>query len=140
MGQIQFFNEDLDFLPEHQPTLISWISSTVQAFNKELGDINFIFCSDDYLLSINQQYLNHDTLTDIVTFDYCENNTIEGEVFISVDRVQDNAQEFNARFEDELHRVMIHGILHLLGFSDKTEDEKMVMREKEDHFLNLYHN
>ena len=102
-----------------------------------MGDINYIFCSDNYLHQINFQYLDHDTFTDIITFDQSDKDQIEGDIFISIDRVHENANERNISFVNELHRVMIHGILHLLGYNDKTPKEKQLMREKEDECLSL---
>ena len=106
--------------------------------SKKLAEINIIFCSDDYLLEINQQYLNHSTLTDIVTFDHGDDSDgLSGDIFISIDRVKENAPKFNIDFETELHRVMIHGVLHLAGYSDKSERQKTVMRKREDAYLSL---
>ncbi len=100
------------------------------------GDITFVFCSDDYLLKLNKDYLQHDYFTDIITFDYCEKNIISGDIFISIDRIKENARQYNVTFENELQRVMIHGVLHLVGYKDKSEEEKKIMREKENFYLN----
>ncbi|MDD4739592.1 MAG: rRNA maturation RNase YbeY, partial [Bacteroidales bacterium] len=110
--------------------LKSWIKSIVEQNGMKVGDISYIFCSDDYLLEINQNYLQHDYYTDIITFDYTAGNKIAGDLFISIDRVVDNAKELNVSFEEELHRVIIHGVLHLLGFKDKTDKEAKQMRIK----------
>jgi rRNA maturation RNase YbeY len=105
---------------------------------KEIGDLTYVFCSDDYLLSLNQQFLKHNTLTDIITFDYSEGKKeLSGEIYISIDRVADNAAKFKTDFQDELHRVMIHGVLHLAGYKDKKPAEKALMRKKEEACLSL---
>jgi len=103
---------------------------------KEEGELSFVFCSDDYLLKMNKDYLQHDYFTDVITFDYTENNIISGDIFISIDRIKENAKRFNVTFEEELQRVMIHGILHLIGYNDKTEEEQSEMTEKENKYLN----
>ncbi|MCB0460671.1 MAG: rRNA maturation RNase YbeY, partial [Flavobacteriaceae bacterium] len=100
-------------------------------------DISYIFCDDDYLLDINVKYLKHNTLTDIISFDYTDDGLISGDVFVSIDRVKENAEKFNVSFQDELHRVMIHGILHFCGYKDKTKEEEQLMRSKEDYYLSL---
>ena len=115
--------------------LKSWIKSIVEQNGMKVGDISYIFCSDDYLLEINQNYLQHDYYTDIITFDYTAGNKIAGDLFISIDRVVDNAKELNVSFEEELHRVIIHGVLHLLGFKDKTDKKAKQMRIKEQECL-----
>ena len=102
-----------------------------------LTQVCYIFCSDEYLYNLNQEYLNHDTYTDIITFPYSEPPLVEGDIFISIDRVKENASQFGAPFEQELHRVMIHGVLHLCGYSDKSPDEEALMRKKEDEALQL---
>jgi probable rRNA maturation factor len=104
---------------------------------KKVGAINIIFCSDSYLLDMNQKYLNHDTLTDIITFDYCDDIFVSGDIYISFERVEENARNFNESFDREFHRVIFHGILHLLGYGDKSKDEEKEMRAKEDFYLNL---
>lgn len=104
---------------------------------KKVGAINIIFCSDSYLLEINQKYLQHDTLTDIVTFDYCDDKYIAGDIYISLDRVEENAIKYKESFDREFHRVIFHGILHLLGYGDKSKEEEKEMRAKEDFYLNL---
>ena len=115
-----------------------FVLSLTNLLNQEakiLGDISIIFVSDSYLLEMNQKYLNHDYYTDIITFDYCEMNIVSGDLFISVDRVQENADTFNVDFLTELHRVMIHGVLHLCGYKDKSDDEERLMRELENKYL-----
>lgn len=104
---------------------------------RRIGDVNIIFCSDNYILDVNLKYLQHDYFTDIITFDYCENNVLFGDLFISVDSVRENSVFYNTEFEDELNRVMVHGILHLIGYDDHTEEDQKVMREKENYYLSL---
>lgn len=138
---INFFNEDIDFSISNPQACSDWISSIITSHQFFLEEINYIFCSDDYLLQINTDYLNHDYYTDIITFDNSEEpKVIESDIFISIERVKENAQEQNTLFEEELNRVMVHGVLHLLGYSDKTKEEKTVMREKEDACLSLLKN
>jgi rRNA maturation RNase YbeY len=137
---ITFNNQDITFTLKNKTGLKKWMSIVIQQKEWELGDINFIFCSDDFLLDINKKYLNHDTLTDIITFDYSKENpkqAISGDIFISTDRVRENAQTFSKTFENELHRVMIHGVLHLLGYTDKTKSSKEEMTKQEDLCLDL---
>ena len=134
---INYFNEDTK-IPKFQRRLYSnWIKSIVNKYGYKLGEINYIFCSDKYILEINRQYLNHDYFTDIITFNYNNDKLISSDIYISIDTVAKNAEYYNVKFENELNRVMIHGILHLLGFDDKSEDEKIVMRKKEDEALDF---
>ncbi len=138
MEKIYFFNEDSSFKLKHKSKLRIWISQIIKENTKKSKAINFIFTSDKHLLSINQQYLNHNTLTDVITFDYSSNpKFIETDIYISIDRIQDNADKLNNSFPDELHRVMIHGILHILGYNDNNTFEKKEMRKKENHYLAL---
>lgn len=132
---IQFFNESTGMPEINQAKAAAWLEETANSENKETGDCNIIFCSDDYLLDINKQYLDHHNYTDIVTFDYSEDNTIAGDLFISTDRIAENAKSFDVPFDQELHRVMVHGILHLCGYGDATDEEKKLMRSKEDNYL-----
>jgi probable rRNA maturation factor len=133
-----FFEEDIQFKPKQKTLLRNWLKNTVIAEGYTLSELNYIFCSDAYLLGINQQYLDHDTYTDIVTFDNSElDKVIVGDVFISIDRIRENAKKFSVSETDELHRVMIHGALHLLGYKDKTKKDKELMTQKEDHYLSL---
>ena len=132
---IEFFFESVDDLPLSEEDVQSWLTRVVTGFGKELGCINYIFCSDDYLLEVNKEHLNHDYYTDIITFDYCENNVVSGDLFVSVDRVKDNASNFNVSFLDELYRVMAHGVLHLCGLEDKTDAGAKAMRIAEDEAL-----
>lgn len=141
MELIQFFAEEIDFELANQSQISEWLVNIATTHDAEIETINYIFCSDEYLLSINQQYLDHDYYTDIITFD----NSVEGspilsDIFISIDRVQDNADQQGSSFDNELHRVLAHGLLHLLGFKDKTEDDQILMRQKEDACLSLLKN
>ncbi|MFO7789295.1 MAG: rRNA maturation RNase YbeY [Bacteroidota bacterium] len=132
---INFFNEDVDMPGFSQKKTAAWIQQCIQNENKDAGICNVIFCSDAYLLEINKKYLDHHYFTDIVAFDYTEGSIISGDLFISTERVSENAKTYNVEFLRELHRVMIHGILHLCGYGDATEDEQKQMQEKEDHYL-----
>ncbi|MDD4193495.1 MAG: rRNA maturation RNase YbeY [Mangrovibacterium sp.] len=132
---INFYIEDVYGLHLAKVNLRSWIKSAIKEENRKTGDLNFIFCSDEYLLRMNQQYLEHDFYTDIITFDYVAGLVISGDIFISVDRVKENAGVYRVRFEDELNRIMIHGVLHLLGYQDKEAEQKKIMTEKEDYYL-----
>jgi len=116
-----------------------WLTRICKSEKSIVGDLNYIFCTDEYLLDINQKYLSHDTFTDIITFDYCEGNTISGDVFISVDRLKDNAVGFQVPFDQELNRVMAHGVLHLLGFKDKSTEDAVLMRIKENEKMEMFH-
>ncbi len=119
--------------------LKNWLQDTVETEGFILKKINYIFCSDEYLLNINRAYLGHDTYTDIITFDLSDNpKQVESEIYISIDRVKENADQFNATFNEELKRVMVHGILHLIGFDDKEENDKKSMVEKENEYLRIY--
>ncbi len=132
--KITYHTEDIDFQLLKKTPLSNWIKKTVEIEGKSLGAVTYIFCSDLYLHKMNVEHLDHDTLTDIITFPY-NNDPIEGDIFISIDRVKDNAQDFKTTFDNELHRVMIHGILHLCGYKDKTAEEAKRMRQKEDECL-----
>ncbi|MCL4171213.1 UNVERIFIED_CONTAM: hypothetical protein GTU68_006132 [Idotea baltica] len=113
----------------------TWIEDTIASEAYKLGDINYVFCDDDYLHKLNVEFLNHDTLTDIISFDYTVGKIIQGDIFVSVDRVKDNAKDFETSFGDELKRVIIHGVLHYCGYKDKTDEDAKLMREKENHYL-----
>ncbi|TLX77105.1 rRNA maturation RNase YbeY [Labilibacter sediminis] len=117
--------------------ITNWVNKVISKYNCTTGEIAFIFCSDSYLLEINKEFLNHNYFTDIITFNYCEGDIISGDIFISIDTVNSNAKEYSVSFENELNRVIIHGVLHLLGFDDKTEEENEKMHELEDEALNL---
>ncbi|MGF1922693.1 MAG: rRNA maturation RNase YbeY [Bacteroidia bacterium] len=139
MPRILFFTEDTNYTLKQKTKIRSWITSTILAEQYILSELNFILCSDDYLLRINQDYLQHDDYTDVITFDNSEElKTIVGDIFISIDRIKENAQQFNSSTEKELRRVMIHGTLHLLGYKDKTKAAKSQMTAKEDHYLSTY--
>jgi len=131
---IQYFSEDIIFNITNSSAISDWIIQTIQSENGYLGFINFIFCSDNYLLQINQEYLQHDTYTDIVTFDY-NTSQIESDIFISIERIRENASKLNVGFQQELNRVIIHGVLHLLGYADKSEKDKALMTQKENEYL-----
>ncbi|HEX6891837.1 MAG TPA: rRNA maturation RNase YbeY [Chryseolinea sp.] len=137
MPDINFFQEETRFKLPHPRITSRWIRSVAESEKSKLTFINFIFCSDRYLKRINLEYLAHDTFTDIITFDYSDSKGIQGDVFISIPRVKENAQQFETPFDEELHRVMVHGVLHLIGYSDKTERAKSIMRKKEDAYLSL---
>lgn len=133
---IHFFSEDIVYRLNQKEKLRNWINNTIVAEGFKLKELNFIFCSDVYLLNMNNQFLKHDTYTDIITFDNSdEEKEIMGDIFISIDRIRENANSFNAAEADELHRVMIHGTLHLLGYPDKGETAKAVMTQKENDYL-----
>ncbi|GEN75599.1 rRNA maturation RNase YbeY [Chryseobacterium hagamense] len=133
---IQFFYENL---PESVNTdYTAWLEEIILSEEKKLGEINYIFCDDDYLLKVNQDYLQHDYYTDIITFDYVKGRTISGEIFVSLQRISDNASTLFKNYEEELRRVLAHGILHLCGYKDKTEEEEKQMRAKEDCYLAKY--
>jgi probable rRNA maturation factor len=133
------FNYETDFEIKNEPEYSSWISNIILSEGKTEGEINYIFCNDDYLLDLNQKHLNHDTLTDIISFDYSVGNEIHGDVFISIERVQENALDFNVSFSEELNRVMAHGVLHYCGYKDKTKEDEETMRKKEDEKLKMFH-
>jgi probable rRNA maturation factor len=136
MASIRFFSEETDFKLPHPRKTSTWIKSALAKEKKTLGDLNFIFCTDEYLLQINIEYLDHQTYTDIITFDSSEaSGTIEGDIFISIERIEENAGKFDRPFDEELHRVIIHGVLHLIGYGDKTKTAKAQMRAKEDAYL-----
>lgn len=134
------FNYETDFELDTEEVTSDWIQSIIEKENKKLGEINYIFCDDAYLHKINVEFLSHDTYTDIISFDYTMGNTISGDIYISVDRVKENAKKFGVSFENELHRVIIHGVLHYLGWQDKTETDKKAMRNKENDCLLVLNN
>ena len=137
MLAIHFFEEGITYKLKHKTALRQWISQTIQAEGFKLKELTYIFCSDSYLLQINQQYLNHDTYTDIITFDNSDmEKVIVGDIFISIERIRENAAKFSITETEELHRVIIHGALHLLGYKDKTLVTKQKMTQKEDFYLN----
>ena len=131
------FNYETDFKLKNETEISEWISKAITSENYREGELNYIFCSDDYLHKINVDFLNHDTLTDIISFDYSVGKELHGDIYISVERVEDNAKDFNVSFEDELARVMIHGILHYCGYKDKSDEDSKLMRYKENHYLSV---
>jgi probable rRNA maturation factor len=133
------FNYETDFELGDEKLFSNWITKIITSENKLEGQINYIFCNDDYLHKINLQYLNHDTFTDIISFDYSEGNFLQGDIFISIERVQDNATDFNISLLEELKRVMAHGILHYCGYKDKSSEEQKIMRQKEEQKMKMFH-
>ncbi len=135
---VSFNNQSIVFKLKEKTRLKQWIKTVTEKEKHQLGTINYIFCTDDELLEINIRHLNHNTLTDIITFDYTEGETISSDIFISVDRVAENAKKFSVSFEEELHRVMIHGVLHLCGYKDKSKADAELMRKKENGALKIF--
>lgn len=135
---VSFFNQSISFKLKDKTKLKQWIKTITEKEKHKLGQINYIFCTDDELLEINIRHLNHKTLTDIITFDYTEGKTIHSDIYISIERVEENSRKFKTTFENELHRVMIHGILHLCGYKDKTKADADLMRKKENGALKLF--
>ena len=134
---ISYFFEDTKFVFKGRQRNNRWLRLVAESEIRRMGDISIIFCSDPYILDINLKYLQHDYFTDIITFDYCEGDKISGDLFISVDSVRENAVQYGTEFEDELNRVMVHGILHLIGYDDHTKADQKTMREKENYYLSL---
>ena len=126
------FNYEIDFRIPNEEELSNWIKKVITGKQFEVGEINYIFCDDEYLLKLNIEFLQHNTLTDIISFDNTMGKLIGGDIFISIDRVKENASDFKVSFDEELHRVMIHGILHYMGFKDKTSEDKIEMRNQEN--------
>ena len=133
------YNYESDFQLENEEIFSDWIEHVVLSEDKILGEVNYIFCDDEYLHKINVEYLDHDTLTDIISFDYSEGNLVQGDIFISIERVTDNASDFDVPFNEELKRVMIHGILHYCGYKDKSDSDEKIMRSKEDEKIKMFH-
>jgi rRNA maturation RNase YbeY len=133
------FNYETSFKLAKKVVYSKWLSLVIRSEGKTEGDINYIFCDDDFLVEINQQYLNHNTLTDIISFDYSVGNELHGDVFISIQRVRENAAEFDVAFEEELKRVMVHGVLHYCGYKDKSAKDEKEMRLKEDEKMKMFH-
>jgi rRNA maturation RNase YbeY len=136
---VRIFKEGVSFRLTNFSAIQNWIKFSTKSEGFSMGEVSFIFCTDSFLLKMNKQYLKHNTLTDIITFDYSEGGVISGDIFISLDRVFENASKFKVSNRDELLRVMIHGVLHLIGYSDKSKSQKSKMREKEDAYLSLWH-
>ena len=134
---VRYYCEDIKFLFKNKLANNRWLKMVAGSEIKTLGDISIIFCSDNYILDVNIRYLHHDYFTDVITFDYCEGNKLSGDLFISIDSVRENAIEFGTEFDEELHRVIVHGLLHLIGYDDHTPEDQKVMRAKEDYYLSL---
>lgn len=134
---VRYFTEETSFSFKHRRINNRWLKTVAGSEVKRLGDINIIFCSDNYLLSVNLRYLHHDYFTDIITFDYCHGDLLSGDLFISIDSVRENSVFFKTEFNDELNRVIVHGLLHLVGYDDQTPDEVSAMRSKEDYYLKM---
>ncbi|MCB9282478.1 MAG: rRNA maturation RNase YbeY [Lewinellaceae bacterium] len=132
---IDFSSEDVDFELINSNFVQTWLQEVIRLEGKQLQHISYIFCSDEYLYQLNVDYLQHDTYTDVITFPYSEGEQVEGDIFISIDRIRENAQTFGAGFDQELLRVMVHGVLHLCGYGDKTEEQEREMRGKENEYL-----
>jgi rRNA maturation RNase YbeY len=133
------FCYETDFVLEDEVVFSSWITKVIQSENKKAGDITYVFCDDEYMLEINKKYLNHDYYTDIISFDYSVGNELHGDIFVSIDRVRENASSFNVSFAEELKRVIIHGVLHYCGYQDKSPKEDLQMRIKEDEKIKMFH-
>jgi len=133
------FNYETEFELPNENEIEKWLSEVIVSESKKEGDINYIFCDDEYLHEINVKYLDHDTLTDIISFDYSIGNELHGDIFVSVERVADNAKDFNVSFDEELKRVLAHGILHFAGYKDKSEADELLMRSKEDEKIAMFH-
>ena len=138
MNQVALNYEEVDFEIKNPSKITPWIKQLIKSEKKLFGDISYVFCNDNYLHKINLEYLNHDTFTDIITFDYSENGIISGDIFISIERVIENAKTFETGFENELKRVMAHGVLHLIEYKDKSENKKEIMRGKENNAILLF--
>jgi rRNA maturation RNase YbeY len=135
---VRFFYEEIDYEIEYPRKTSQWINESARREKRSVADVNYIFCTDRYLLVLNQKYLGHNSLTDIITFDYSVGKKISGEIYISLDRVKENSSKFKSSYHEELLRVMIHGILHLAGFNDKKPKELATMRKKEEAYLSLW--
>lgn len=134
-----YFNYENDFVLENEEVISSWLEDVILSEDKKLGEINYIFCDDEYLHKINLEYLSHDTLTDIISFDYSIGNELHGDIFVSIERVTENAVDFKTDFNEELKRVLVHGVLHYCGYKDKSEQEEIIMRSKEDEKIQMFH-
>jgi rRNA maturation RNase YbeY len=135
MKTIQFFTEQTAFTVKNKTLIREWLTHLIRQHKKFVGEINIIFCSDEYLLKLNEQYLGHDTFTDIITFDFVENKTISGDIFISVDEMKENAKLFHVKQHTETQRLIAHGVLHLLGYKDKSSKDKKIMTTQEERAL-----
>lgn len=134
---IRYFQEDIRFELKQKMQNNRWLKMVAGSEMRRIGAVNIIFCSDNYILDVNMKYLQHDYFTDIITFDYCEKDILSGDLFISIDSVRENAQFYGTEFVDELNRVMVHGLLHLIGYDDHTEADIAVMRQKENYYLQM---
>lgn len=134
---VRYYTEDVKFDLKGRALNNKWLKLVAESEIKRLGAVNIIFCSDNYILDVNMKYLQHDYFTDIITFDYCEKNVLNGDLFISIDSVRENAGFYGTDFSEELNRVMVHGLLHLIGYDDHTPEDIAVMRSKEDYYLNV---
>lgn len=134
---ISYYTQDTDFVFKGKQFNNKWLRMVAESEIKRIGDISIIFCSDNYILDVNMKYLQHDYFTDIITFDYCEGDRLSGDLFISIDSVRENAKLYNTEFNEELNRVMVHGILHLIGYDDHTQKNQKLMRTKENYFLSF---
>ena len=134
---IRYFCEDIRFTYKNKLANNRWLKMVAGSEIRKIGDINIIFCSDNYILDVNMKYLQHDYFTDIITFDYCEGKVLSGDLFISVDSVRENSIEFGTDFEEELHRVSVNGVLQLIGYDDHTDEDKKMMRQKENYYLKM---
>ena len=136
-SMVRYFTEDIKFNYKERRRTSKWLKLVAESEIRRLGDMSVIFCSDPYILDVNLKYLQHDYFTDIITFDYCEGDTLSGDLFISIDSVRENAAFYKTEFEEELNRVIVHGVLHLIGYDDHTEADKKEMRSKENYYLSL---
>ena len=134
---VRYFQEDIRFVLKQKLLNNRWLKMVAGSEMRRLGAVNIIFCSDNYILDVNMRYLQHDYFTDIITFDYCEKDVLSGDLFISIDSVRENARFYGVEFADELDRVMVHGVLHLIGYDDHTEEQTAEMRRKEDYYLQM---
>ena len=134
---VSYFTEDISFTFKEKRRTSRWLKLVAESEIRRLGDISVIFCSDNYILDVNMKYLQHDYFTDIITFDYCEGDKLSGDLFISVDSVRENSIYYKTQFEEELNRVIVHGLLHLIGYDDHTPEEQTQMREKENYYLEV---
>ena len=134
---ISYYFEDTDFIFKGKTRNSKWLRLVAESEIRKIGDISIIFCSDNYILDVNQKYLQHDYFTDIITFDYCEGDKLSGDLFISVDSVRENAVEYGTEFSEELYRVIVHGVLHLIGYDDHNDEDIAMMRKKENYYLSL---
>lgn len=136
--KINFYSENDFVLADHRK-YEKWIERVIASEERKLEEISYIFCDDEYLLNLNEEFLKHDTYTDIITFDYSVGKILQGDIYISTERVKENSDEFNVSFEEELRRVIIHGVLHLCGYKDKTKEQSLLMRQKEEEKMELFH-